>query len=111
MSDWRVDEATNQTIFREMNEWTREDSGVHAGAERAMDLYLCECSDAACTDPIALAPWEYEAVRAVPVRFVIAVNHENPEVDVLVREYPRYAVVDKLLGPGAQIALATDPRR
>jgi hypothetical protein len=54
---------------------------------------------------------EYEAVRSVPVRFAIALNHENPEVDVLVSESSRYAVVDKAYGPPARIALETDPRK
>ncbi len=111
MADWRADEATNQTIFREMNEWTLDDA-VGRGDERTgTDLYLCECGDATCTDPIVLTRREYEAVRSVPVRFAIAVNHENPEVDVLVSESEEYSVVDKMFGVPARIALATDPRR
>jgi hypothetical protein len=49
-------------------------------------------------------------VRSVPVRFAIAVNHENPEVDVSVSESSRYAVGDKVFGVPARIARATDPR-
>ena len=75
-----------------------------------MDTYLCECSDATCTDPIELTRAEYEAVRSMPVRFAIAVDHENPELDQLVLEFPRYAGVDKVLGEPARIAPSTNPR-
>ena len=111
MVDWRSDEATNQTIFREMNEWTVDDADGREGEQPETVLYLCECGDATCTDPIELSRTEYEAVRSVPVRFAIAVNHENPEVDLLVSESKRYSVVDKIFGAPARIALATDPRK
>jgi hypothetical protein len=43
MSDWREQEATNQIIFRDMNEWTEEARRNHR-PDRPMDTYLCECS-------------------------------------------------------------------
>jgi hypothetical protein len=76
-----------------------------------MDVYLCECSDRLCTEPISLTRAEYEAIRAVAVRFAIALNHENPEIDKLLFENERFATVEKFYGVGAQIARATDPRR
>jgi hypothetical protein len=107
--DYRDREATNQTIFREMNEWTLESSV--AVLEDREQTFLCECSDPKCSHPIQLTLAEYEAVRAVPIRFAIAVNHENPEIDRLVAENPRYAIVEKMKGGGADIARVTDPRR
>jgi hypothetical protein len=111
MADWREQEATNQTIFRDMNEWSEEASDAQYGLDRAMDTYLCECSDRRCTEGIELTRGEYEAVRSVPVRFAIALDHENPEIDLLVSENARYATVDKVFAVGARIARATDPRR
>jgi len=111
MADWREQEATNETVFRDMNEWTEEENDARFGLERLMDAYLCECSDRRCTDPIRLTRDEYEAVRAVPVRFAIALDHENPEIDRVVRENDRFATVDKFYGVGARVARATDPRR
>ena len=111
MSDWREQEATNETIFREMNEWSEEGSDERLGTDRPMDVYLCECSDSRCTDPIGLTRPEYEAVRAVPVRFAIALHHENPEIDRVLFENQRFATVEKFYGAGARIARATDPRR
>jgi hypothetical protein len=111
MSDWREQEATNETVFREMNEWTEEANDARLGIDRAIDLYLCECSDRRCTDPISLTRTEYEAVRADPVRFAIALNHENPEIDRVLFENTRFATVEKFYGVGAKIARATNPRR
>ncbi len=111
MTDWRAKEAANQAIFRAMNEWTAAARDARLVPERAMDTYLCECSDAGCTDAIDLTRIEYEAVRAVPVRFAIALNHEDPEVDSLNSENLRFASVEKFYGVGVQIARATDPRR
>ena len=111
MADWRDQEATNQTIFREMNEWTEEGNDARLGVGPRIDSYLCECSDRRCTDPIRLTRVEYESVRAEPLRFAIALNHENPEIDRLVEENERFATVEKFHGVPARIARDTYPRR
>ena len=111
MFDWREQEGTHESIFREMNEWTEEANDASLGVDRPADVYLCECSDPRCTEPIRLSRREYEAVRAVCIRFAIAVNHENPESDRLLFENERYATVDKSYGAGANVARATNPRR
>ena len=111
MADWREQEARNETIFREMNEWTEESNDSNPDIHRSMDAYLCECSDARCTDAINLTRPEYEAVRAVSIRFAIALDHENPEIDRVVSENKRFATVDKVYGSPARIARASDPRR
>ena len=113
MADWKEREATNQTIFREMNEWTREegDAGAGDGGERSMDTYLCECGDERCTAPIRLTRVEYEAVRAYPTRFALALNHENPEIDSVLDENERFATIEKSYGAPARIARASNPRR
>ena len=111
MPDYRDQEATNQTIFREMNEWTAEArDGIDVGPAH-LDTYLCECSDGGCTSPIRLTHPEYEAIRADPVRFAIVVDHENPELDLVRSENVRFATVDKIYGPAMAIARASDPRR
>jgi hypothetical protein len=111
MSDWREQEATNETVFRDMNEWTAEADDARLGLDRPIGVYLCECSDRRCTEPISLTRKEYEAVRAVPVRFAIALNHENPEIDRVLFENQRFATVEKFFGAGAKIARTTNPRR
>lgn len=111
MVDWREQEATNETVFREMNEWTLEANDARSDVDRLPELYLCECSDPRCTEPISLTRPEYEAVRAVPVRFAIALDHENPEIDRVLFENDRFATVEKFFAAGAKIARETDPRR
>jgi hypothetical protein len=111
MFDWREQEATNETIFREMNEWTEEANDARLGMDRGPDMYLCECSDRSCTEPISLTRAEYEGIRSEAVRFAIAVDHENPEIDKVLFENERYATVEKFYGVPARIARETDPRR
>ena len=50
-------------------------------------------------------------MRAVPVRFAIALDHENPEIDRVLFENRRFATVEKFFGAGARIARSSDPRR
>lgn len=109
--DWREKEAWNEAVFREMNEWTVDDRDSGKKSDQTADTYLCECSDSRCTDPITLTRPEYEAVRAVAVHFAIALNHENPEIDTVISENERYAVVGKFDTLGSRIARETDPRR
>lgn len=111
VTDWRDGEAINETIFRDMNEWTKESNDARVDVDRPMDAYLCECSDRRCSDAISLTRPEYEAVRSVAIRFAIALDHENPEIDHVVSENERFATVDKFYGAGMRIARATDPRR
>jgi hypothetical protein len=111
MLDWLEQEATNETVFRAMNEWSEDANDTNPGVDHHINTYLCECSDRRCSEPIGLTSPEYEAVRAVPVRFAIALNHENPEIDRVLFENPRFATVEKFYGAGAKIARSTDPRR
>lgn len=105
--DWRATEVWNETVFREMNEWSHEDN---AGKPDNVATYLCECSDTSCSEPILMMRSEYERVRAFAARFVIALDHENPEIDYLVHEAVGFAVIETL-GTPARIARVTDPRR
>ena len=111
MLDRLEQEATNETVFRAMNEWSEDANDAYPGIDHRINTYLCECSDRRCTEPIGLTRPEYEAVRAVPVRFAIALNHENPEIDRVLFENPRFAIVEKFYGAGAKIARSTNPRR
>jgi hypothetical protein len=107
MQDWREQEAANQTRFRDVNESIGMDLPRDPGRS---DEYVCECGDAGCREPIHLSLLEYEAVRSRPTHFAIALNHENPEIDRVIAEYERYAVVEKTLAATVKIARETDPR-
>ena len=111
MADWRTQEAVNQTIFRELNEWTEDDIDGRDGLVRPMETYLCECGDAGCSAPIRLTRSEYEDIRSEPTRFALALDHENPEIDSLITENERFATIEKSYGMASRIARASDPRR
>jgi hypothetical protein len=110
MASWREREAETQARSREANEAT---AGARASARAYgwMSTFRCECGDAACACPIRLTVAEYESVRAYATRFAIARNHENPEIEGLIEEHERFAVVETVSGEGAKLARRSDPRR
>ena len=74
LPDWRDQEAANETIFREMNDWIEEvaDARRLGTGGHPMDTYLCERSDRTCAEPISLTHPEDESIRSVSVRSAIA---------------------------------------
>lgn len=107
MPDWRVVEAQNQVRFRAVNERVSRHR-TEGGAARS--TYVCECGDTSCRDPLELTPDEYEAVRSEGAWFLVATHHEDPEVERVVVEHPRYSTVAKLPGASGQIARMQNPR-
>ena len=107
--DWRKAEGRRQVRSRGTNEWI-EGATDSFGADEPLAVYLCECGDPDCEGHISLTRAEYEAVRRHGARFAIALDHENPEVERVVVETERYAVIEKLPGPRAEYAHVTDPR-
>lgn len=81
------------------------------GPVMVRDDYRCECGYAACGEVISLSWAEYESVRSSAVRFAVALDHENPEVDRVLTENVRFATVEKFYGETARIARFADPRR
>lgn len=59
--------------------------------------FICECSDAECTERIVLTADEYTAVRAHPTRFAIASGHEAPRFERVVAAKAAFSVVEKPL--------------
>lgn len=108
MPDWRVMEVENEVRFRNANEAIETASDVHG--HQAMEVYICECSDAGCTAPISLTRIEYEDIRANGSWFAIATDHENPEIDRVIEENARFSTVAKLPGDPARLAEYKNPR-
>src|SRR5690348_9199134 len=82
LTDWRERQVGNEALARDINEI--EDGALEHRGGSATNRYVCECSDASCSATISLTQGEYEQVRADGARFVIALDHENPEIDLLV---------------------------
>ncbi len=109
MNDWREREVENETRSREINEWIDESNeGPGAGVR---SRFVCECSDDACKMTISLTHLEYEEVRAHATSFAIALDHESPDLDMMVSERIGFAIIRKLPGMPARLAAASDPRR
>ncbi len=100
--------SKNEVLFRDVNERIKEinrDMGFDEGAD-----FICECGDGDCTTPISLKLLEYEAVRAHPARFAIFPGHEILDVERVVEENERFAVVEKSPAAAARMAIDHDPR-
>jgi hypothetical protein len=64
-----------------------------------------------CASTISLTRIEYEEVRAYGTHFAIALDHESPDLDLLVSERTGFSIIRKLPGFPARLATASDPRR
>ena len=108
MTSWQQRESDRQARSREQNEWT-----AHARADTYgwMSTFRCECGAEACTCPIRLTLGEYESVRAYATRFAIARDHENPEIEQVISEDERFAVVEIVSGEAAKLARRSYPRQ
>jgi anti-sigma B factor antagonist len=108
VSGWRDKEARSQALFREVNERI-EQIAEDFGSDGQNQL-ICECGNPDCTQRIELTADEYEHLRAHASRFVVALNHENPETESIVEQNERFAVVETYAGETSRIARETDPR-
>ena len=109
MLSWRGQDATRQAHRRDVNESVGDAAGGMS-PERCLNSFICECGDPRCARTVCLSLAEYESVRAYPTHFVIATNHENPDVEYVLEESARFAIVATLCGEASKIALRTDPR-
>ena len=99
--------ARNQAIFRELNERVAHSDKRSQSADP--HVFLCECANADCTTRVYLTLRDYQRVRANPLRFVVAHGHQGPDIERVVQIASRFLVVEKT-GPGAEVAIKTDPR-
>lgn len=101
----------NEALFREVNERIHEvGEDIDAVEDEPQLELLCECGDPNCTDPIIIAPSEYQRVRSDAALFIVAEGHVAPDVEVVVADRPGYQVVRKRSGAPEDLAEATDPR-
>jgi hypothetical protein len=70
----------------------------------------CECGDPACLERLRPTHAEYEAVRAYGSRFILHLNHENPETASVVSESDRFSIIEVVEGDARYQALARNPR-
>ena len=100
----QVGAAKNQSLFREVNE--RID-GLRP--EDTLIPFACECIDKDCTESLPLNRNEYEGVRRFPTHFMVMPGHELDEVELVVEQNERYAIVE-MFGAAGPVAMKLDPR-
>ena len=111
MDEWQREEVRTEVRSRTRNEWIETTKDAFGETDEAgMATFACECSFRGCESLIQLTRAEYEFVREHGGYFAIALDHENPELDRLVEEFQRYALIEKLTGEPKDIAVAADPR-
>lgn len=96
--------ARNESLFREVNERIEDLAG-----NASFSLFICECMNESCDEPVSVTLEEYEYVRSNPNRFIVLRGHEILEVDEIVETCERYVIVAKR-GAGRPVAEALDPR-
>ena len=102
-------EAEQQCVARDANEAV-ELLNVELTVGMSRAPLRCECGASACPGRLTVAHAEYEAVRGYGSRFVISLNHENPESACVLSENARFAVIDVVAGPVRHRVLADNPR-
>ena len=91
--------AHNEAWSRSLNERRAE----NAGSVDAMAGFRCECWQAECTERIPLSGEEWKMVRAAPNRFAVAPDHVAESLEMVVKAFPRFWVIEKL-GEAGEIA-------
>ena len=99
--------ARNEMLFREANEAIER--GQWPGEPGKIVRFRCECSRVDCGEAIEASLPEYEHVRRFPRRFLVAHDHQLPEVEVVVGGTDRFVIVEKVELAG-EVAAANDPR-
>lgn len=80
--------ARNEVLFRDLN--GRVEQIVTTLADERPDRLeiFCECGTGDCVTKLTLALTDYEGARAHPERFIVAPDHDTPEVEKLSSSAP-----------------------
>ena len=106
MTDERLRRVShNELAFRRANERLREDWRRLGMGAQDEGLFLCECADVTCKQPMRMRLADYEAVRVDPATFVVLPGHDDGTVESVVDDVlpasEAFSVVRKHEAPGA----------
>ena len=99
--------ARNEAAARDINERLEEAHPTEPGRYIRM---ICECGRDVCDRVVAITPQEYEEIRSDPIQFVVVRDHVIGDVERVVLETNRFAVVAKREGMPAEVAVQENPR-
>jgi hypothetical protein len=100
--------AKNEAASRDINEKIQEAYQDEPPANR-IDI-VCECARMTCDAAIDITLGEYEEVRGDARQFVILPGHFVGDIEWIVVENDRFAVVAKREGVPADVARDENPR-
>jgi hypothetical protein len=87
--------ATNEALYREVNERIREvGERLQVMPDDELLEFRCECGRD-CEEPLHMTPAEYEHVRSDNDRFAVLPGHEDEKLERVIERTERYFVVDK----------------
>ena len=102
-------EGDQQCLIRDANEATeRLNAKLTIGTTR-LEL-RCECGDPACRASVEPTSRRVRGRARYGSRFIVQINHENPETASVIRQNEPFAVVDVVAGDARYQALARNPR-
>jgi len=86
----------NEALFREVNSHIAEMEEQTRRTDWGEPLPLvCECAQIGCRAPIEVDAATFERVRAEPRWFLVALGHEQPEIETVVERREDYLIVQK----------------
>jgi hypothetical protein len=91
--------AYNEAWSRSLNERHAE----WAMGREGMPDFRCECWQQECTERISLSGEEWSMARGDPSRFAVAPDHVAENFEAVVKEFPRFWLIEKL-GAAGEIA-------
>jgi hypothetical protein len=107
VDDHQKRKALNEDLFRKVNEQ------IEALNEAFVDLsgsdefqVVCECDRVDCTERLGIAASVYRAAREDARDFIVAPDHDDPEVETVIKRTQDYWIVRKHEGEPAEIATA-----
>jgi hypothetical protein len=100
--------ARNEATARQINEDIERAQQATSPSDHLR--VLCECGREDCDRVLAVTPAEYESLRADPRVFAVAHDHVIADLEQVVAETDRFAVVAKREGIPAEVAVEEDPR-
>ena len=107
MDNRKERQALNEAAARDINERLEDAHPTEPGDYIRM---VCECGREVCDRVVAITTSEYEQIRSDAVQFVVVHDHVIADVERVLFETDRYAVVAKREGIPAEVAIQEDPR-
>jgi hypothetical protein len=96
-------QSYNEALYRQLNE--HKAHWIEHGLPTAG--FRCECVTLHCGARLRLSQEQWEEARSRPNRFAVAPEHVARDLEVVVREYPEFWLVEKQ-GEAEEIAEETE---